>query len=188
MVTSCVPGEGKSTIVAELGQALADSGARTLLVECDMRRPNLGQRFGLDGEGGLSLFLAGHLGSSPTIHPTSSDNLFVVTVGPAAPNPPALLNSDKLKEFLYDMTWQFRFVILDAPPVLPIADARVVAPMTEGVILVVRAGRASKDLVRRVCGMLRATGANVLGAVLNGAESASPGGSDYQYYRGYYGH
>ena len=188
MVTSSVPGEGKSTIVGELGQALAESGARTLLVECDMRRPRLAQQFGLTDEGGLSLFLAGHTGSSPKIHPTSNGDLFVVTVGPPPPNPPALLKSDKLRDFLQDMSQDFQFVILDAPPVLPIADARVVAPMTEGVILVVRAGRASKQLVRRVCDMLHATGANVLGAVLNGAESVSPGGSDYKYYRSYYGH
>ncbi len=153
-----------------------------------MRRPSLGERFHVGEEGGLSLFLAGHVGPTPTIHATANGNLFVVTAGPCPPNPPALLNSDKLRGFLRDMTSSFRFVIIDAPPVLPIADARILAPMTEGVMLVVRAGHASKDLIRNVCSMLRAAGASVLGAVLNGADASGSAGSDYRYYRGYYGH
>ena len=187
MVTSSVLGEGKTTLVSELGAALADSGAKTLLVECDLRRPAFGKIFGVGNDGGLSLFLSGHVGPAPTIHATAHENLFVVTAGPTTPNPPALLNSDKLRTFLSDMTSSFRFVIIDAPPVLPIADARVLAPMSEGVVLVVRAGRASKDLVRKVCWLLRGTGATVLGAVLNGADPRAAGGSDYRYYRDYYG-
>lgn len=187
MVTSAVAGEGKTTVASALGQALADGGARTLLVECDMRRPGFGAIFGAGSEGGLSLYLAGHVGPAPTIHPTSNHNLFVVSAGPSAPNPPALLNSEKLKSFLAEMTSSFQFVILDAPPVLPIADARVLAPLVEGVVLVVRAGLVSKHLVRRVYSLLEDTGASMLGAVLNGAELRQAAGSDYRYYRDYYG-
>jgi polysaccharide biosynthesis transport protein len=182
MVTSAVTGEGKTTVVRELGQAFAEGGAKTLLVECDMRRPSFGSTFGVGSEGGLSLYLSGHVEAAPTIHPTSHSNLFVVAAGPPAPNPPALLNSDKLKSFLGDMTSSFRFIILDAPPALPLADARVLAPLAEGVILVVRAGLASKQMVRRVCAVLSDTGTNMLGAVLNGADPQDAGGLHYSYY------
>jgi capsular exopolysaccharide synthesis family protein len=188
MVTSSVLGEGKTTLAAALGGALADSGAKTLMVECDLRRPTFSKMFGVGSEGGLSLFLSGHVSPAPLVHATAHDNLFVVAAGPATPNPPALLNSDRLRTFLRDMTSSFRFVILDAPPVLPIADARVLAPMSEGVVLVVRAGWASKDLIRKVCWLLRGTGASVLGAVLNGADPRGAEGSNYRYYRDYYGH
>lgn len=186
MVTSSVGGEGKSTLVREIGESLADSGARTLIIECDMRRPRLGRLFGVGSEGGLSLYLAGHVGPTPTVHATTHKNLFVITAGLPAPNPPALLNSDKMRSLLAAMSSAFRFVILDAPPVLPIADARVLAPASEGVVLVVRAGMASKQLVRRVCSILDGTGANIIGAVLNDADPQRVGGADYRYYRHYY--
>ncbi len=187
MVTSAVAGEGKTTLVSALGHALADGGARTLLVECDMRRPGFGAVFGTTSEAGLSLFLAGHEEAAPAIHPTAHRNLSVVSAGPSAPNPPALLNSDRLKAFLAEMTTSYQFVILDAPPVLPIADARVLAPLVEGVVLVVRSGMASKHLVRRAAALLEDTGASLLGAVLNGAELRKAAGADYRYYKDYYG-
>jgi len=183
-VTSAVPGEGKTTLATELARALADSGARTLLVECDMRRPAFGSVFGVGNEGGLSLFLAGHV-PRVKMYPTSSDKLYVVTAGPTAPNPVALLNSEKMNAFLADMTASFDFVILDTPPVLPLADARVLGAKAEGVVLVVRAGYTSRNLLRRVRSVLDASGANVLGAVLNAAESEGLGSSYYRYYHSY---
>jgi non-specific protein-tyrosine kinase len=185
-VTSAVPGEGKTTLVSELGQAFADGGAKTLLVECDLRRPTFGSVFNVGHEGGLSLYLAGHTGAAPAIHPTSNGNLFVVAAGPSTPNPPALLNSDKMRTFLREMTAKFQFVILDSPPLIPMADARVVAAMAEGVVLVVRAGYVPKPLVRRMCAMLESTGATVLGAVLNGTDPQGPESPYYRYYRHYY--
>ena len=181
LVTSAAPGEGKTTLASALAQTLADTGAGTLLVDCDMRRGRVGTIFDIAADGGLTLYLAGHLASAPIIHSTANDNLFVVTAGPSAPNPPALLGSDRMKSFLTEMMSSFQFVILDAPPVMPIADARVLATMVEGVILVVRAGRVPKSMVRRACLLLEAAGGTVLGAVLNGLDERGPD-SPYQYY------
>lgn len=184
VVTSTLPGEGKTTVATELGRALAESGARTLLVECDLRRSKLAEAFGVGEAGGLSLFLSGHI-PKVTIHPTPLDALFVVAAGPAAPNPVALLNSEKMTAFIREMGSSFQFVIMDAPPVLPMADARVLGAKADGVVLIVRAGRTSRSLLRRVRSVLDASGASVLGAVLNGVDVRDMDTSYYSYYDQY---
>jgi capsular exopolysaccharide synthesis family protein len=184
VVTSTLPGEGKTTVATELGRALAESGARTLLVECDLRRSALGEAFGVGEAGGLSLFLSGHVAKA-TIHQTPVEQLFVVAAGPTAPNPVALLNSDRMTTFLHEMAASFQFVIMDAPPVLPMADARVLGAKADGVVLIVRAGRTSRSLLRRVCSVLDASGATVLGAVLNGVDVRDMDSSYYSYYGQY---
>jgi capsular exopolysaccharide synthesis family protein len=177
-VTSARPGEGKTMIVTQLGRALAETGARTVLVECDMRRPTFSTQFEINGEGGLSLFLAGHV-SQPTIHATDLKTLFVIGAGPAAPNPLALLNSERLAGLLRTLSTSFSFIVLDTPPALVMADARVVGSRADGVLLVVRAGRTSKEILRRSCAVLEASGAHLLGAVLNGSAVTE---SDRSYY------
>lgn len=188
LVTSAAAGEGKTTLVSELGYAFAESGAATLLVECDLRRPGFPSIFDVPKPGGLSLFLSGHVSPTPVIHGTTNGNLFVVGSGPVAPNPPALLGSEKMASFLREVMSSFRFVILDTPPVLPMADARVLARMVEGVVLVVRAGQVPKPMLRRAFTLLEATGANVLGAVFNGADPRGAGDPYYRYYHQYYEH
>jgi capsular exopolysaccharide synthesis family protein len=167
--------------VSELGRALAENGVRTLLVECDLRRSGLSRAFGIDGEGGLSLFLSGHI-PKVTVHQTDTDKLFVVGSGPIAPNPAALLNSEKVSVFLRDMAASFQFVILDTTPVLPMADARILGSKADGVVLVVRSGKVSRRVVRRARTTLEASGSTVLGAVLNGVAAQDLGHS----YDGYY--
>ncbi len=179
-VTSAAPGEGKTTVAVQLARALADTGARTLLIECDMRRPAFGEEFGIDADGGLSLFLAGHV-IRPTVHPTSNRALFVIGAGPTAPNPVALLNSDRMSKFLEAMADAFKFVIVDTPPAVPMADARVVGAKADGVLIVVRAGQTPAHALRRVQVALERTGSTILGTVLNGTD-----GYDLASYR-YYG-
>jgi polysaccharide biosynthesis transport protein len=184
VITSALPGEGKTTVATELGRALSESGARTLLVECDLRRSRLAEAFGVGEAGGLSLFLSGHI-AKVTVHQTPHENLFVVAAGPAAPNPVALLNSDKMSAFLREMASSYQFVIMDAPPVLPMADARVLGAKADGVVLIVRAGSTSRSLLRRVRSVLDASGASVLGAVLNGVDVRDIDSSYYSYYEQY---
>jgi non-specific protein-tyrosine kinase len=183
LVTSALPGEGKTTIANELGRAFADNGCRTLLVECDMRRPSFGRLLGVGSEGGLSLFLAGHI-ERPKFHQVIDDRLVVVAAGPTAPNPIALLHSEKMRAFLSEMTRTFQFVILDAPPVLPLADARMLGALSEGVVLVVRAGTTSRSDVRRACAALDGS-SRLLGTILNGTH---PTGREAAYYRQYLAH
>jgi len=186
VITSAVPEEGKTTIIGQVARALADSGARTLLVDSDLRNPGLSRNFGVSGENGLSLFLAGHVSPSPRIHKTDTENLFLVGAGPQPPNPAALFNSDRMSLFLKEMasTAGYRFVLLDAPPVLPVADARVLCSKADGVVMVVRARRTARNLLLRARDILDNSGANLLGIVLNGADNDD---QESSYYRNYYG-
>ncbi|MGE3840908.1 MAG: GumC family protein [Vicinamibacterales bacterium] len=180
VVTSASPGDGKSTVARQLGLAFAESGASTLLVECDLRRPTFSRFFGIDDDGGLSLFLSGHV-RNVKIWRTGNDHLHVTAAGPSVPNPVALLNSQKMRSFLNEQMQSYQFVILDAPPVLPMADAKVLGALAEGVVVVARAGRTQRQQLRRVCATLEGAGANILGAVLNGIEPEGNYNSYYQY-------
>jgi len=183
VVTSASPAEGKTTVASHLGQALADNGFATLLVEADLRKPALSKVFGIGSEDGLSLFLSG-VSPLPHVHRTDTPNLCLVTAGPRPPNPVALLNSAKLDFFLQKMESSFKFVILDSPPILAVADSRVLGSKAHGVVLVVRAGRTAKSSVLRAQALLESSGANVLGMVLNGADPGDK--SAYNQYHEYY--
>jgi capsular exopolysaccharide synthesis family protein len=182
LVTSTLPGEGKSTVAVELAAMLAERGQKTLLVECDFRLPTFATRFDVGSQGGLALWLAGVDNTGPTRHFVSS-SLSVVTSGPPVPNPVVLLGSERMRAFLADARRTSQFVILDAPPVMGLADSRVLAPMADGVMIVVRAGKTQKPSLERACAQLESVGAQVIGTVLNGAEADD--GSAY-YYRHYY--
>jgi succinoglycan biosynthesis transport protein ExoP len=182
VVTSAEPAEGKTTIASQLGIALADYGQSTLLIEGDLRRQGLSKLFGVGSEEGLSLFLSGHVNPLPKIHPTDNPNLWLVAAGPKPPNPPALLGSEKMGSFLNEMALLFKFVIIDSPPLLAVSDARALAAKSDGVVLVVRAGRTPKSLVLQASALLENFGANTLGVVLNGANFNSRSA----YYDAYY--
>ncbi len=182
VVTSATPNEGKTTLVSQLGRAFAEAGSKTLMIEADLRKPDLSRLFAVDLEGGLSPFLAGHVSPSPKIHQTSVSNLHLIAAGPTPPNPVALLNSEKLTSFLQLASAEYQFVIIDTPPLLAVADARVLGTQVDGVVLVVRAGQTPKHLIRRAWAMLETSGAQVLGMVLNGAERDRAEGTYYNYY------
>jgi len=139
--------------------------------------------YAIGNDAGLALYLSGHMGPKPTVHMTEQENLFCVVAGPRAPNPPALLGSENMADFLRLMADTHQFVVIDSAPILPVADARVLARAVDGVILVVRAGAAPSPIVKRVTSILESVQAPLLGFVLNGAESL---GFRSQYSR-YYG-
>jgi len=167
--------------LGHLGLALAEAGCRTLLVEGDMRRPTLSTMVGIGSEGGLSLFLSGHV-ARPRVQPVIDDMLLVVPAGPPPPNPVALLHSERMRAFIEEMMQSHRFVLLDAPPVLPIADARMLGALSEGVVLVVRAGVTSRKDLRRACAALESGGSHLLGTILNGTRTR-PGAAYSAYYK-----
>jgi polysaccharide biosynthesis transport protein len=167
VVTSATHSEGKTTVVSHLGRAFADAGVKTLLIEADLRKPDLSKAFGIGNESGLSLYLSGHVSPWPKIHETDVPNLFLAAGGPVPPNPAALLHSDRLGQFLQAATEEYQIVVMDAPPLLAMADARILGSQADGVVLVVRAGSTGVNLVRRARRLLDGAGANILGLVLN---------------------
>lgn len=180
--TSAVPGEGKTTLISHVGMALAENGLKTLLVEADLRKPDLSKLFGIGSEAGLSLYLSGHVNPMPQINPTSNPNLFVVAAGPTAPNPMALLNSERMQSFLRESAASFTFVLLDGPPLLAFADPRILCSRADGAVLVVKAGSTTNKALHRAKALLESSGTEIFGMILNGAELDDSGSSYYSYY------
>ncbi|MGO3900043.1 MAG: CpsD/CapB family tyrosine-protein kinase [Lactiplantibacillus argentoratensis] len=182
MITSAVQGEGKSTIGGNLAVEYAKKGMQVLLVDADLRRPTIHQTFGVSNQRGLSSWLSGQLVDvNDAIHPVL-DHLFVMPSGPKPPNPAELLASDKMTEFLTVATRKLDLVIVDAPPVLPVTDARILAGQVDGTVLVVRQNFVEKVAVRQAVNALKNARTQLLGTVLNDVDIKTNG---YGY--GYYG-
>ncbi len=183
-ITSALPGEGKSTTVANVALTLAQTGARTLVIDLDLRRPTMGRLFNVSEENGMSTFLSGNSDLSSQVIQTAYPNLFVVPAGPAAPNPAELISSERMGHGLKLLEEYFSYIVIDTPPALEITDAVALSPCVDGVILVARSGRTPRDAVRRASQRLQAVGATMLGVLLNDVDMST---TEYGYYgRDYY--
>jgi polysaccharide biosynthesis transport protein len=185
VVTSAAPGEGKTMTAANLAVTLAYDGLRVLLVDCDIRRPRIHGLFQLPRAPGLmELLRASNDPDAPqprAIRETPIARLSVLTCGALPVNAANLLSGTRMRILLRDLQEQFDIIVLDTPPVLATADACIVASLTDGVLLVVRAGTTDKNAAQRAYQQLSNVGARVVGTVLNdpGGEVAKEG--DYYY-------
>lgn len=190
VVTSAVPGEGKTTTLANLAAALAHNGAKVLALDADLRRPTLNQHFGLQKTPGLSDLIVGKAAASQTIQTTRIENLQLLACGYQPPNPAELLGSPMMKQILDALRAHYDWVLIDSPPLLAMADTPVLASMAEGVVLVVAAEAATRPAVVRAIDQVRSVGGKVVGTVLNkvNLERNSFYYSQYygEYYRSYY--
>jgi capsular exopolysaccharide synthesis family protein len=188
-VTSPGPGEGKSTAASNLAAAFAQVGKKVWLVECDLRKPSLAWTFQPKTNLGLTDLLVDGLPVHDAVQRTFVENLWVIPSGTKPPNPAELLGSQKMKMLLAGGTNGADTIILDAPPVLPVTDATILAPSVDGVLLVVNMMKTPRDAARRARQQLEAVGARVLGVVINGMPERSRGYSYYYSYSyaGYYG-
>nr|WP_228507449.1 CpsD/CapB family tyrosine-protein kinase [Frigoribacterium sp. VKM Ac-2530] len=146
-VTSATPGEGKTTTAANLAVSLADSGLRTVVVDADMRRPNLARVLGLEGAVGLSDVLIGRVELDDVLQHWGRDGLVVLPAGDVPPNPSELLGSGAMRALLDDLGQRFDVVVVDTPPLLSVTDAALVGEMVTSTLLVVAAGRTRRDHV-----------------------------------------
>ncbi len=185
VVTSPHPGEGKSTISLNLAIALAQDGHRVVILDCDLRRPRLHQVFHLDNVPGLTSFLTGNSSREAILKSTEVDNLFLISAGPIPPNPAELLNSQTYKNLLQDLRREFNHIIIDTPPTLGFADARVVALQADGVLLVAKHQSTSREAGRLARQFLSQVNARMLGMVLNQLGSSDLRRHDL-YYQKYY--
>jgi non-specific protein-tyrosine kinase len=168
LVTSAVAGEGKTTVVANLGVALAESGKRVLLVDLDLRQPALHELFGLARSPGLSEALIADRDELPSVA-TAVPNLSLLPAGEPPPNPAEFVSSARLARLLERARERVDFVLVDSPPVTVVSDPAVLATLVDGVVLVVSAGRTKRELAQRARDQLERVGAHLLGAVLNNA-------------------
>lgn len=169
LVSSPEPGDGKTTMVCNLAMALAQSGKRVLLVDADLRRPNVHTLFRMSPEIGLTEILAGEIEALNAIRPTIIDGLSVITAGQIPANPAELLSSPRLHRTLRDLRDEYDFVFVDAPPMLAVSDPCILAQHTDGLLIVTRINKNTRSAVLRVRQMIQDQGIRVLGAVANGA-------------------
>lgn len=183
LVTSTAPGEGKSTTATNLAVAMALDGRRVILVDTDLRRPTVHQKFGMNRGVGLTNVLIGHASLSSALRDTDIPGLQVLTSGPLPPNPAELLNSQPMHDLHARLKEHADVVIYDSPPCLATADAQVLSAAVDGVLYVVQFGETKKSAVRHAVEMLQQAHANLLGIVFNKIELT---GAEGKYYYGYY--
>lgn len=185
LVTSAQPGEGKTTVSANLAISLAQLGQRVLLIDGDMRRPSVHRAFGLSRQQGLASYLAGAVDWPDVIQPTGITGLDALVCGPVPPNPAELLSAERMQTLLRETARQYHTVILDSPPLLNVSDSRVLATRVEGVVLVVKSGATPRELVQRARAHVEGVGANLIGVVLNNLDVRAVDGYSYYHYYDY---
>lgn len=181
-VTSAGPSEGKSTTAANLAITLAQQGSHTLLVDADLRRPQVHRAFNLVQEPGLTDILIGNSAAREAIRPNVIKGLDVLPGGALPPNPSELLGSEAMHRLLGELRAQYDTIIFDTPPALAVTDATVLGTNADGVILVIRVGETDEPAAQRAVEAFRRVQARVAGAVLNGVEKTRD-----RYYYYYYG-
>lgn len=168
LVTSAGPEEGKSTVLANLAVTTAQAGKKVILVDCDLRRPTLHNIFNLKNDVGLTTMVVDDAAmKSPPLQDTGVEGLQLVSSGPLPPNPSELLGSRRMEEIIAVLLERADVVLFDAPPVVAVTDAAVLATKVDGVLLVVNAGGTKRDYARAAKARLEKVNANLLGAVLN---------------------
>jgi polysaccharide biosynthesis transport protein len=201
LITSSFIQEGKTLNVVNLALSMAQAGNKVLLVDADLRKPNVHRVFGLQREPGVTDYVLGNyhwrevVGSisdvmlgdfamEDILQTPGLDNLHFVTAGTKPPNPTEILSSERFREFLREAKQVYDFIFVDAPPILPVADATEIAPLMDGVFLVYTVGRIGRGVLKRAKSNLDNVEAKVLGVVLNNVKPEA--GPDYFRYHSHY--
>ncbi|WP_091035151.1 polysaccharide biosynthesis tyrosine autokinase [Microbacterium oxydans] len=179
VVTSSGPGEGKSTTAANLALAFADAGQRVALLDGDLRLPRVAEYFGIEGGIGLSDVLAGRVQLNDVIQRWGRSALFVLPAGTVPPNPAELLGSSAMEGLIETLTEAFDVVIIDAPPLLLVTDAAVIARVTTGALLIAAAGSSQANRLADAAKSIESVGARVLGTVLTKAPVTAAANTPY---------
>ncbi|WAH95904.1 polysaccharide biosynthesis tyrosine autokinase [Arthrobacter sp. MMS18-M83] len=182
LFTSSLPGEGKTTTATNLAIAIAQSGQSVVLIDADLRRPRVDEYLGLERNAGLTTALIGQADVDDLLQPWGEDNLYVLTSGQIPPNPSELLGSDAMKTLITRLEHAFDAVIIDAPPLLPVTDAAVLAQQVGGVVLVIGSTKVKSPDLQKSIAALEMVQADLLGVVLNLLPPKGPDAYSYSYY------
>lgn len=185
VVTSSIPSEGKSTTTINLAIALADAGKRVALIDTDLRKPKVAEYLGIEGGAGLTDVLIGRVRVGDVMLPWGGRSLYVLPAGKIPPNPSELLGSQQMHTLLDVLERDFDVVLCDAPPLLPVTDAAILAKSTSGAILAVASGRTTRHQLSAAVDALHTVGAKVAGVVLTMVPTRGPDAYYGQYGAGY---
>lgn len=193
LITSSLPSEGKTTTAINTAISLAQTGAKVLIIDADMRRPRLHSVFNVSNAEGLSTILSSELNGNEildVIQKEEMTKLYLLPSGPVPPNPAELIGSEQMAKLLALLQNNFTHVVVDSPPIASFTDGVLIASMVDGVILVVNSGKSSRQIVRRSKQLLQDIGAKIFGVVLNNVNLRSQDNYYYQsyYHRDYYRH
>ncbi|WP_214807087.1 CpsD/CapB family tyrosine-protein kinase [Exiguobacterium sp. s102] len=183
LITSATQSEGKSTTSSNLAVTYAQQGKKVLIIDTDMRRPTVHYTFKVANGLGLSSLLTRQAELEKAVLPTKVDNLSILTAGPIPPNPAELLSSRSMENLILQLREEYDVIILDAPPLLQVADSRITSKLTDGVVLVVGCTTSDRQRVLKAKEQLELAEAKILGVVLNRRELTDD--SAYQYYYSY---
>jgi len=180
LVTSSEPSEGKTTTIANLAVTYANQGNKVLLVDADLRKPQIHSLFQVENFEGLSSVIVQNKLVADVAQKTKIENLSVLTSGPIPPNPSELLSSSKMKKLVESLKTEYDMILFDAPPVLAVTDAQIMSKNVDGTVLVVRSNQTEKEKVQKARELLEIVNAKILGVILNGVEQ----NKDTYYYYG----
>lgn len=191
LITSSFPGEGKTTIIGNFAVSLSQLGSRILLMDCDLRRPTLHTIFGHSKSSGLTDCLAGDVEFEKAVHTTGINGIDFLSAGTTPPNPVELLGSDKMHTLLERMRSKYDYILIDAPPMLAVTDAHLLARTADMIVLALQAGKVSIKVASRMRELLASIGTPIAGLVINDRSKNKMdlyGYGDKYYGYGYYGY
>lgn len=184
-VTSARPGEGKTMTASLLASVMAQAGKKTILIDCDLRNPNVHKLFRIVNQSGLTNYLSGKITLSGAISKGNIDNLYIMTSGIKPPNPVELMDSSSMRSLIKMLRNDYDLIILDTPPVGLVTDAQVLTQFTDTSLFVVSSGKTVKEEAIKAKEAIRQVGGNIMGILLNNAKlSSTYRGYSYYYYGG----
>jgi capsular exopolysaccharide synthesis family protein len=167
LFTSSQPGDGKTTTTINTAISLAQLGKSVLIIDCDLRTPNIHKQVGISQGTGLSTFLSNNAKLNRAIWKSKIPGLSLIPSGPIPHNPAELISTQKMREMLHDLGQRFDYILIDSPPLIHLADSIILSRLVDGVVLVVHGGKTERDAARRTRQELSNAGANIIGVVLN---------------------
>jgi capsular exopolysaccharide synthesis family protein len=182
LITSCAPQEGKTTVSVNIAGSFAMINKKTLILDCDLRKPRVHNLFKEPRIPGLIDYLFGNASYEEIVKPTKMKNLFFIPSGTIPPNPAEMLESSQMDAFLKELKTKFDIVIIDSPPIIAVTDSEILARMADATILVVSADSTEVDLLDKSVELLKSEHIGFIGTVLNNFTYKSGYGSYYKYY------
>jgi len=182
LVTSAVVGEGKSTVTGFLAITAARKHMRTLVIDCDLRRPSMHLLLDLPRERGVTEALAEGVPIRNTIKKTNLDKLDIITAGKISSSPAELFEASTIGEFLSELKFYYDLILIDCAPILPVSDPMMLAQVVDGVLIVIKAGDTQRELVGRATEIIQTGSSRILGVVMNNMKRALP----YYYHSSHY--